>query len=171
MNRIKGKTIANSAILLVALSLVTAGCGAAKPKPIAWNVSVTKATPASIEADVVGVSPSDKPYWMNSVKPDDYWKANNSVRKGAKKTSKILETGTPWVLDRTDPIWQEWFSYGATELMIMANLPGGGDNSPFDRRRVFVTLDKNAWVAKDQTLQIEVQDQFIRVLTPQKPRD
>ena len=30
---------------------------------------------------------------------------------------------------------------------------------------------KNVWISKDQTLQIEVQDQFIRVLTPQKPRD
>jgi len=34
-----------------------------------------------------------------------------------------------------------------------------------------VTLDKNTWIAKDKTLQIEVQDQFIRVLTPQKPRN
>jgi hypothetical protein len=171
MNLIKGKTIANVSLAVVALSLVTAGC-ASKPKPVAWNVSIAKATPASIEADVVGVSASDKPYWMNSVKPDDYWKANNSVRKGAKKISKILETGTPWVIEKDNPIWNDWFSYGATELMIMANLPGGGDNSPFDRRRVFVPLDKNAWLAdKDKTLKIEVQDQFIRVLTPQKPRD
>src|SRR3989442_9676076 len=108
---------------------------------------------------------------MNGVKPDDYWKPNNSIRNGAKKVSKILETGTPWVLDRSDPIWNEWFSYGATELMIMANLPGGGDNTSFDRRRVFLPLDKKLWKAKNKTLQIEVQDQFIRVLTPQKPRD
>jgi len=38
----------------------------AKVKPVAWNVSITKATPASIEADVVGVSASDKPYWMTA---------------------------------------------------------------------------------------------------------
>ena len=41
----------------------------------------------------------------------------------------------------------------------------------FDRRRIFVPLDKNVWVAKDKTLQIEVQDQFIRVTTPQKPHN
>src|SRR5437762_3060816 len=170
MNGIKRNTVTHLSILLAALSLlVTAGC-ASKPKPVAWTVSITKATPASIEADVVGVSPTDKPYWMNSVKPDDYWKPNNSIRKSAKKVSKVLETNAAWVIAGDDPIWQQWFSYGATELMIMANLPGGGDNSPFDRRRIFVPLDKRVWKpTKSKTLEIEVQDQFIRVLTPQTP--
>lgn len=170
MNRTKMNTITNLSILVVALSFVTAGCSST-PKPVPWNVNITKTTPASIEADVVGVSPSDKPYWMNSVKPDDYWKANNTVRKGAKKVSQVLQKDQPWLINREDPIWNEWFSYGTTELMIMANLPGGGDNSPFDRRRIFVTLDKNAWDTKDKTIKIEVQDQFIRVTTPQKPRN
>ena len=168
MNPIKGK-FSNLSVLLVALSLATVGCGSSRPKPVAWNVSITKAGPATIEVDVVGVTPSEKPYWMNSVKPDDYWKQNSSVRKGARRVSNNLQTGQPWVVGKENPIWKEWFGYGATELMIMANLPGRYDNGPFDRRRVFIPLDKKVWEAKDKTIQIQVQDEFIKVLTPQKP--
>ena len=34
---------------------------------------------------------------------------------------------------------------------------------------VFIPLDKKVWEAKDKTIQIQVQDEFIKVLTPQKP--
>ncbi|PYJ97885.1 MAG: hypothetical protein DME23_13525 [Verrucomicrobia bacterium] len=164
------RKISSLSVLLVALTFLTVGCRSSRPKPVAWNVSITKVTPASIEVDVVGVTPSEKPYWMNSVKPDDYWKQTSSIRNGARKVSNNLQTGQPWVLGKENPIWKEWFGYGATELMIMANLPGKGyDNGPFDRRRVFISLDKKVWEAKDNTIQIQVQDEFIRVLTPQKP--
>lgn len=156
-------------ILLAAIALGEAGCSSTpKAKPVAWRVSIAKETPASIEVDLVGVSPSDKPYWQNNVKPDDYWKAGNSVRKGAQKVSTIFQDSPTWVLQAEDPIWAKWFSYGATELMVIANLPGKYDNGPYDRRRVFLPLDKKVWAAKDRTLRIQIQDEFIRVLTPQQ---
>ncbi len=170
MNLTKSRTFSFTLLSLL-LALIAAGCGTPKPKPVRWNLSITKNTPASIEVDVVGVNPSEKPYWMNSVKPDDYWKPNSTARKSARKITQTLQMGQPWVIAREDDIWNQWFSYGATELMIMANLPGAYDNGPFDQRRLFVSLDKNLWQAKGKTLQIEVQDQMIHVLTPQRPRD
>jgi len=171
MNLINWKILTRLAILLAAIALTTAGCGTTKPRPVAWNVSITKATPASIEVDLVGVNPSEKPYWMNSVKPDDYWKANSSTRQNAKKVSTSFKDGQTWCLNKSDPIWKVWFSYGSTELMIMANLPGKFPNDAFDRRRLFLSLGKKEWKpAKKETIEVEVQDEFIRVLTPQNLR-
>ena len=157
-------------LLLVALPLVTVGCFTSRAKPVPWNVSIIKHTTATIEVDLVGVTPLEKLQWMNGVKPGDYWKPNNSLRKGVNKSSKNLETGKAWVLKKEDRIWKDWLKKGATDLMIMANLPGNfEDSGPFDRRRVFIPLGKNKWKKpKDKTIEIEVQDGIINVLTPQK---
>ena len=158
--------------LLFAVALLTPGCGTTKPgRPAAWSISITKVTPASIELDVVGVNPSDKQQWMNSVNVDDYWKPNSSIRAGARKESTKFESEKTWVLEKDHKVWSEWFGYGATEVMIIANLPGRYEPGPHDRRRIFLPLDKKVWESKDKTIKVEVQDAFIRVLTPQKPRD
>jgi len=162
-------------LLLVGLAILVNGCHFGT-KPVAWNVSVTKTTPASIEVDFIGVSPLEKPYW-NDIKPDDYWRPNESTLSGSVRlatTNKItvnFQSTNTFVLQRQDPMWDDWFRYGATELMIMADLPGVYDNSPTDRRRLFLPLNSKIWRSKHHTLEIEIQDQFIRVLTPQRPQN
>jgi hypothetical protein len=152
---------------ILALVLAAAGCSST---PKAWNVSVTKVTPASIEVDLVGISPSEKPYWQNSVSVDDYWK-NGSIRRGAQKVSTNFQGGAlTWTIKTEDPIWKDWFGYGATELMVIANLPGKYEGGPYDRRRIFLPLERSAWKAKDKMLQVQIQDEFVRVLTPQKQK-
>ena len=85
----------------------------------------------------------------------------------ANQYHRDFKTDATWTLAQTNAIWQTWFNYGATELMIIARLPGSSfDNGPYDRRRIFVPLAKGNWKASKRTLQIEVQDEFIRVLTP-----
>lgn len=156
-------------LLVAAVALLCAGCKTTKtPKvrPVPWTVTITKETPASIEVDLVGVSPSEKPYWQNNVRPDDYWK-NGPVRQSAQKVSTAFQEGNTFTLPADHPIWKKWFEYGATDLMVIANLPGKYDNSAYDRRRLFVPLDKKAWESKDKTLKIQILDEFIRVLTPQ----
>ncbi len=151
---------------LVICGWLGAGCKSV-PKAARWEVSLSKVTPASIELDLVGISAADKPYWQNNIKVDDYWK-NGSVRKGAKKVTTSFESGKTWELKSTDPIWDTWFGYGATELMIIANLPGKHENGPFDRRRIFLPLKEGAYAAKDKTIRVEVQEEFLHVLTPPK---
>jgi hypothetical protein len=161
LNKSKAFTLA---VLLATLSLVGAGCGTPTAKPVAWNLSFTKKTPASIVIDIVGVSPLDKGR-LSSIPVEQWWKSD--LRKEVTKVTQQLPTGEPWILSITDPIWKQWRSYGATELMIMATLPCKDCD---DRRRILVPLDKNSWVGyKNKTLEFEVQDQWIHVLTPQKP--
>jgi hypothetical protein len=168
--KIKVKAPLKLLMLFVAMTFLVTGCRSGT-KPVAWNVSITKTTPASIEVDFIGVSPSEKPYWMNDVKPDDYWKPNDSIRQGARKLTINFQSGTTFVLQRKDPIWNDWLNYGATELMVMADLPGTYDNSPYDRRRLFLPLNTKTWKSKNKTLEIQIQDEFIRVLTPQRSQN
>jgi hypothetical protein len=166
MNLIKWKMVANLAVLLVVPSILGIGMGC---RSMRWNVSTTKVTPASVEVDLVGVTPSDEPYWKN-MKPDDYWKPDNSMRSGATKVTTRFQSGHTWVLREDDPIWKTWLDRGVNQLMVIANLPGSYDNSLFDRRRLFLPLKSKAWRAKDRTLEVEIQDEFVKALTPSKTR-
>ena len=83
---------------------------------------------------------------------------------------KMLSVSVLRALSREDPKWKEWLDHGATDLLIIANLPGTNFGSgAADPRRRFVPLDKNAWRAKNRKLEIEIQDTLINVLN--KPRN
>ena len=145
--------------------VAVAGC-ASGPKP--WNLSINKTTSASIQVDLVGVTESEKPYWQG-YDIDRYWTDGDLRRKNAQPLSQILKLGQPWVVPATDPHWRTWLGRGDTSLLIIANLPGHFDPGAADPRRLFLPLSKKAWDAKNNTLEIEVQDTLIQVNTPQKP--
>jgi hypothetical protein len=165
----KIESILKLLICFVTVTFLGSGCHSGT-QPVAWNVSVTKTTPASIEVDFIGISPIEKPYWLNDVQPDKYWAPNAKIRQGATKVTTSFQSGNSFVLKETDPIWNDWFNHGATELMIMADLPGVYDNNSTDRRRMFLPLKKKAWNSKNHTLELEIQDEIIRILTPQRPQ-
>jgi hypothetical protein len=150
--------------LLVALAIAITGCGTPKPKPVAWNVSITKKTQSTIVVDLIGVSKEAKTKW-EGYNLDEYWEAGNQRRQDAHPVSKDLVYDEAWVVGRKDPQWQEWLNHGATDLLVIANLPGTNFGSgATDPRRLFFNLDKHAWKAKDRTLEIEVQDTLINLL-------
>lgn len=150
----------------VASGLLTGGCRSTpKIKPARWNVSITKTTPASIEADLIGVTQNEKRFY-EGLAMKDYWKPNSQVRRDADKLSQILQMGQPWVISRDDPKWNAWLNRGVTELLLVANLP-----EPNGLWRIPLCLDKDCWKAKDKTLNIEVQDSRIAVLTVEKAPD
>lgn len=156
--------------LLAALGLIAVGCasGPKTGKPVPWTVKIKKSTPASIAVDLVGISPSEDSHWRRAVKPSDYWSPNSLIREQVKSRARTttFETEQEFVLKRDDPIWKEWTSYGSSELLIMASLPGKFSNDEFDPRRQIVSLGKNAWQTKNQTLEIEISDTQVRVVTP-----
>jgi hypothetical protein len=155
-------------LALVALSLVAVGC-ATKPKPVAWALEIKKTTPASIEVDLIGVNAVDKTYWLNTVKPNDYWKPGNSTRKNVKKLSSKFESGQVWKVPVEDPVWRSWFSTGANELLVFADLHlREASNDPTDPRRLFLPLDKNAWESKEKVLNIVIEDERIYTTTAPK---
>ena len=154
-----------------ALLLITAlaGVGCRSTKPVAWNVSITKTTHSAIEVDLIGVAGDTKPVW-EGYDMERYWKEGDQMRADAKKLSQNLEYQKPWIVSRTNDLWKLWFDrYKATDLLVLANLPGTNfPAGPADPRRRFLSLRKNAWDAKGHTLEVEVQDTLIHVLT--KPR-
>jgi len=158
-----------SLFLVLLLASMGSGCGTPKPKPKPWNLSITKTTPASIQVDLIGVNEIEKPAW-EGYDLDKYWSTGDLRRANADKLTVDLPTGSPWTVSRDNPKWQEWLHRGATELLLIANLPGHFTPGPSDPRRVFIPLDKNLWKAQGGTIQIEVQDDLMRVNTPQRPR-
>jgi hypothetical protein len=151
--------------LLLGLVFI-AGCSSG---PMPWNVSITKTTPASIQVDLVGISAGEKNKW-EGYSMDQYWTEGDPRRAGAKKISMTLKMNEPWVIDETNPIWNDWFSRGATELAVIANLPGKFPPGSADPRLNFFPLDRKAWKAKNDKLEFEVQDTIVNPLTPQKIR-
>lgn len=151
--------------MVLSVALATSGCKSTpKPKPVAWNVKITKTTPASIEVDLIGVTENEKQFY-EGLTMDNYW-PNSPVRRDADKLSQILKTKEPWVITRDDPHWAEWKKRGVTTLFVVANLP-----VPNGLWKVALPLDKKAWDATKYTLEIEIQNTLIRVNTPEKTRN
>jgi hypothetical protein len=171
MNPKQIKTIARLSLLSATLTVIGAGCHGVAP----WNLNITKPATASksIRVDLLGIKASEKDQWQRDVKPDDYWQANSPIRNDvlSRTITNDFQGGATWYISKTNAIWGKWFSYHATELLIMADLPGGPfSNSDSDRRRKFLPLDTKAWKTKDQTLEITIEDSQIQVLTKERPR-
>ena len=145
-----------------AVSLLFVGCGTTEPKPVAWNITITK--PAPIEVDLVAVTAREKPRF-ESYSLDKYWSPNDEERKSADKlTSEPTET---WIITKKDPKWKSWMGRRVVGLFIVANLPGNFEGGA-DPRREYLPLDKNHWDAKKSTLEIEVKENRILIRTPEK---
>lgn len=152
-------------VLLLTLALVAVGCATAKPKPIAWNIIITK--PAGIEVDLVGVTQREKPR-LAAYAMDKYWSPRDLERQNADKLSSRPNTAS-WDISDTDPIWKKWLGRSVSDICVIANLPGTFEGAA-DPRREFLPLDKKHWDAKGRTLEIIVQENRIQVLTPEQPQ-
>jgi len=156
-------------VLAGVIGVAVAGCKGT-PKPVAWNLHLVKKTPAVIEVDLIGVTPLEKSSW-ESYSMDSYWRdPEDSRRKNADKLTKALDLNEPWIIPRDDPKWQSWLKRGATELLVVADLPVRSESGTADPRRRFFPLDKKAWDADKKTLDFEIWDTLVRSMTPEKPR-
>jgi len=168
MNSINSKS-RTCFILLAAVSLISTGCFT--PRPVAWNLSVTKATPASIDVDIVGVQPSDEAQ-LTSMKVSDWWASppRDLTRRGYKDMmlTSNFQTGDKWVVSKDDPIWHKWFGLGVREIMVIADLPQVHEDSP---RRKFLLLTSGDWMNPvNQTIEIRVQGDRVWVVTAQREK-
>jgi hypothetical protein len=152
---------------VILLGVMATGCGA--PKAQAWNLSLVKSTPATIRVDLVGVSKLERPAW-EGYDMDKYWRDGDPRRNQANKISLTPQINKPELIDQKNEVWQKWLSRGATELLIIADLPGKHNPGPSDPRRVFLPLTPGDWQAKKNTIEIEIQDTLIMPLTPMQPR-
>jgi hypothetical protein len=149
-------------LLTFTLVIGVAGCGTPKPKPVAWTVKITK--PAAVEVDIVAVTTREKPR-LENYSMDKYWSPDDLERRNAVKLTSPSQSAE-WIVDRKDPNWKKWLAQGVTGFHVIANLPGNFE--PPDARREYLTLNKHFWEAKKSTLEIDVQENRIVVLTPEK---
>jgi len=170
-------------MMLAAALAAAAGCSSTpKIKPVAWTVSITKKTTASIQVDVIGVTETEWEYYKG-LSLEDYWgkpeSPDSQIRKDALKcgVTKLLEKDA-WVLSaKTDPkhpeydvqsdLWSQWHNRRVVKLILLARLPEAGGIWKYP-----LSLDKDAWNTSNQakperhTILIDVFDSKIYVETP-----
>ncbi len=159
------------------------GCGTT-PKPTRWNLQVSANTKAAIRLDVVGINLMDKQDWA-ATSVDDYWKPNNPMRASADRLSFEIVDGTikcvgttvagadqglggsnpnRVVVPITNKVWDKWKARNVVGLVVVGDFPGT-PTTP-DRRKQVVPLYKEYWDSKDHSLQFEIQDGRVQVVTP-----
>lgn len=153
-------------IMLMVAALMLSGCGTPQIAPVPWTLLITKKVPSSIEVDLIPVNAASKSVW-ESYPPSQYWQAGDAQRaQTTDKKTLYLQQDQPDVLAKTDGIWKDWLNRGAVYVLIMAHLDPNILKVNPSAGRVFVPLDKNAWMSKDGKIQVEVRDTMVEVLTP-----
>lgn len=106
-----------------------------------------KGTLKSIEVNVVAVNDTELPRW-EQMSMNAYWEPDNAIRKSAVKYVMTFSEKSPeeLILKKDNPIWTTWKERKATQLLILAFLPGIADQpGKADPRRVILTLDSSKW--------------------------
>ncbi|MGH7995387.1 MAG: hypothetical protein ACREFX_03445, partial [Opitutaceae bacterium] len=160
---------------LAAAVFALGGCASA-PQPRPYSVRVTldnDLVGSSIEVDLVGVNTiADLPKWQN-YSVTQYWQPQDTFRHDAHKYTMQFGPGTAksFTLLSTDPIWKDWLGTGATNLVVMADLPeaAADQSGNADPRRLILPLDKHAWGSDVNTIDILVQESGLKLLTAHKP--
>lgn len=144
------------------------GCSST-PKPIAWNVIIKKETPASIEADLLGVANESEEKKCEALTWDKYWSPDSPFRKDAEKLhnrlTHFLDEKNDWVITVGDAQWKTWMDRGVYELYLMARLPSPATDMSW---RIPIKLYKGVWETKDKTLVIKIVDSEISIQTKAK---
>jgi len=106
----------------------------------------------SIEVNLVGVNETELPQWQG-YSVTKYWSPGDKLRAGADKYEMRFGQTKPSVqtLKKDNPIFQKWQEKTATQLFVLADLPGMGEpeGDEADPRRVILPLSPKAWKLKE----------------------
>lgn len=113
---------------------------------------------ATISVDLVGVNNSELAVWK--AKPvDDYFAPGNVFRDSAQKVTLNFGGGgeTTQRVSPSHPVWQDWRAKGATQVIVIADLPGytlpiGG----VDIRRQMIPLESTNWERSPEEVVIQI---------------
>ena len=166
----------------VAFLVLLTGCQTAPP----WKLEFKANAAAPVRVDVVGINVIDLPDWK-AVAVDDYWTNGvMAMRKHADRLTfqlvggkfkveeaKVLhgEEGVAGVgtdkltVARDNAVWNEWMKRNAVYLVVIGDFPGSSPGTPDLRKRI-LPLSGKYWDAERCTLQIEIQESQVKVLTP-----
>ena len=155
---------------LVGLLTLLVGC-TCRPGMKAFDVRVEprlasrpdQPAPDSVEVNLVGVTARDFARW-SSYPVSQYWGPSDPLRREARSSGRAYvmvlsaDDPKPKELSRSDPIWAKWRAEGATQLLVLAFLPGarpGSGRGGGDPQRLIFPLDNCRWKDVD-TLAVTV---------------
>lgn len=157
-----------SGLAACALLLLAGGCGC---PPKAYNVTVTVSDELknrTIYVDLVGLNKTMGEA-VSSKSMSAYWQPGDTLRKSLDLHSMtfLAEDNAPRTLSEDDPIWETW--KGATDLYVLARLPGEFDDLPgqSDSRRLILPLGSCRW--EGDTIEIVVKQGVVTHTTELLP--
>jgi hypothetical protein len=170
-----GRPLIQAAVMMLAAAGLT-GCGSCKPGkagPIGrYTIQVDldeSLKNSSVLVDLVGVNPSSLPRW-EAYDMGKYWREGDPLRRDADKVVLNFVSGQALTnsLPASSGEWDKWKATGATQVLVLADLPGVQSSGPGaqDPRRQIVPLDECNWPAGTKTIKVLVQRSGIVVLTP-----
>jgi hypothetical protein len=117
----------------------------------------------SIEVNLIGVNQRDYARWAG-YPVNKYWSPNDPLRGEARSSGRVYvmvlsaDDPKPKQLSRSDPIWSKWRTDGATQLLVLAFLPGARSDPGRggDPQRLVFPLDNCRWKGVD-TLGVTVE--------------
>ena len=164
--------------LLPLVAFIAAGCSTTKPgKPRAHAITVVMDSSLQgqrVLVDLVGVNPSQKRQWEEK-SMTEYWGSNDALRSSTRKiTFEFSAPDKPQGIGEKDAIWKDWLGAGATEVLVLADIPNLGrrDDKPGDadaRRRV-LPLDPKKWAKKTKELRVVLKRGGLEVVSQQRVR-
>lgn len=146
-----------------AITVSFCGCVSQGVQPHSFEVRVDNSLKdASMEIHAIGVNPVEATRFAE-MSVSDYWKSGNPVRMSntPQKVKFNLPSQERMKLSSESPVWNEWLSRGATEIVFIADLPGDYEDKRgnSDRRRIILPLDSNCWegdFSDDQAIVIDI---------------
>ncbi len=142
-------------VLATGLSLLT-GCSSPSLDTVNLQGSASVAS-ASVQVDVVGLNAGSQT--LKALPVPQYWRGGNAPYKADAKSFRFgPNSPQTYTIAASDPIWAHWKSIGATEVMVIADLPGVFADLPGDadqRRKIIPITSKtkttSATIVVDKT--------------------
>ena len=100
---------------------------------------------ASVQVDVVGLNSGNQT--LKAIPVPQYWRGANAQSKADTKSFRFgPNSPQTYTVGPNDPIWKHWSATGATEVMVIADLPGVFSDLPgdADQRRKIIPLASKA---------------------------
>ena len=96
---------------------------------------------ASVQVDVVGLNANNQT--LKAIPVPQYWRGTSAQYKADTKSFRFgPNSPQTYTIAASDPIWKHWADTGATDVMVIADLPGVFADMPgdADQRRKIIPI-------------------------------
>ncbi len=143
-------------VMTLSALLLLAACNSSAPRKMELQIAYDPVTIErfrvfpTVEVDVVPANETTLKQ-LESVEIDDYFDPDNVLRDSLRKETYFFseEDNEAKTLKKNAKIWDTWLDkYGASHIVLFANLPKDGAKGP-DMRKLALPLAKKRWNTDD----------------------